>query len=383
MIKPESILVVDDEPTTLLSMRAILQGRGYRVLAASSGEEALMLCAQELPDLIMLDISMPGMNGIEVCQRLKSDPGLASIPVIFVSALVETMSSIQAFHVGGADYLAKPFHPRELEARVKVHMELLRQRRELLADQAALRRLEDLRDSFTHMIAHDMRSALTAISTSIELALEGPEKIPPRRPLERALRVSHNLAGMVTQMLDVSRLESGQMPLNLQACELEPLVRAALETLPPLPAHQHIEFKPPASLWALCDPELATRVLANLLGNALKFIPDPGLVQIHFEMGEAEVWIAISDNGPGISQEEQELIFDKFSQAAGGRKRGGSGLGLAFCKLAVEAQHGRIGVASAPGRGSTFWFALPATEPTAGAGDSQRGTIPDRLSRRA
>jgi signal transduction histidine kinase len=308
----------------------------------------------------MLDINMPGMNGIEVCRRLKSDPGLVSIPVIFVSALVETTYRIQAFQVGGVDYLTKPLHLKEVEARVKVHMELLRQRRELLAGQEALKRLEDLRDSFTHMIAHDMRSSLTAISTSLELALESPDKIPPRRPLERALRVSRNLAGMVTQMLDVSRLESGQMPLNLQVCELEQLVRAALETLPPLPAHQRIEFTPPPSLRALCDPALTTRVLANLLGNALKFIPDPGLVGIHFELEKTEVWIAISDNGPGIPQEEQELIFDKFGQASGGSKRGGSGLGLAFCKLAVEAQHGRIGVASAPGRGSTFWFALPA-----------------------
>jgi len=360
MIRPESILVVDDEPTTLLSMRAFLQGQGYRVLTAASGQEALLLCAQEPPDLVMLDINMPGMNGIEVCRRLKSDPGLVSIPVIFVSALMETTYRIQAFQVGGVDYLTKPLYLKEVEARVKVHMELLRQRRELLAGQEALKRLEDLRDSFTHMIAHDMRSSLTAISTSLELALESPDKIPPRRPLERALRVSRNLAGMVTQMLDVSRLESGQMPLNLQVCELEQLVRAALETLPPLPAHQRIEFTPPPSLRALCDPVLTTRVLANLLGNALKFIPDPGLVGIHFELEKTEVWIAISDNGPGIPQEEQELIFDKFGQASGGSKRGGSGLGLAFCKLAVEAQHGRIGVASAPGRGSTFWFALPA-----------------------
>jgi signal transduction histidine kinase len=372
-MRPESILVVDDEPTTLLSMRAFLQGQGYRALTASSGEEALLLCAQERPDLIMLDINMPGMNGIEVCRRLKSDPALASIPVLFVSALVETEYRIQAFQAGGVDYLTKPFHLKEVEARVKVHMELLRQRRELLAGQEALRRLEDLRDSFTHMIAHDMRSSLTAIGTSIELALESPERIPPRRPLERALRVSRNLAGMVTQMLDVSRLESGQMPLNLQVCGLEHLVRAALETLPPLPAHQRIEFTPPASLWAQCDPELTTRVLANLLGNALKFIPNPGLVRIQFEMAETEVWIAISDNGPGISQEEQELIFDKFGQAMGGRKQGGSGLGLAFCKLAVEAQHGRIGVASAPGKGSTFWFTLPAAQPGTPAAESRQG----------
>jgi signal transduction histidine kinase len=347
-MRPESILVVDDEPTTLLSMRAFLQGQGYRALTASSGEEALLLCAQERPDLIMLDINMPGMNGIEVCRRLKSDPALASIPVLFVSALVETEYRIQAFQAGGVDYLTKPFHLKEVEARVKVHMELLRQRRELLAGQEALRRLD-------------------------ELALESPERIPPRRPLERALRVSRNLAGMVTQMLDVSRLESGQMPLNLQVCGLEHLVRAALETLPPLPAHQRIEFTPPASLWAQCDPELTTRVLANLLGNALKFIPNPGLVRIQFEMAETEVWIAISDNGPGISQEEQELIFDKFGQAMGGRKQGGSGLGLAFCKLAVEAQHGRIGVASAPGKGSTFWFTLPAAQPGTPAAESRQG----------
>jgi len=359
MNRPESILLVDDESTTLLGTVAFLRGLGYRTQMASSGEKALMDCAQEVPDLILLDVSMPGMGGLEVCRRLKADPALASIPVIFVSALAETEDRLEAFQAGAVDYLTKPFHPKEVAARVKVHMELLRQRRELLEGHEALKRLEDLRDTFTHMIAHDMRSAIMAISTSLELALESPDGIPPRRPLERSLWVSRSLAGMVNQMLDVSRLESGQMPLDHQAFELEPRVRAALESLPPLPAHQKIEFTSPGSLPVLGDPGLTTRVLANLLGNALKFIPDPGLVRIQLEQGETETWVAVSDNGPGIPQEDQERIFDKFGQAAGGRKRGGSGLGLAFCKLAVEAQQGRIGVASSPGMGSTFWFVLP------------------------
>ena len=366
MHTPESILVVDDEPMTLLSMGASLRSLGYRALMASSGEQALLLCAQESPDLILLDITMPGMGGIEVCRRLKADPALAAIPVLFVSALGETEDRLQAFKAGAVDFLTKPFHLKEVDARVQVHMELLRQRRQLLDGQEALKRLGDLRDSFIHMIAHDMRSAIMAISASLELTLESPEAVPPRRPLERALWVSRSLAGMVTQMLDVSRLEAGHMPLDLQACELEPLVRAALETLPPLPAHQRIEFTPPASLRVLCDPGLTTRVLANLLGNALKFIPNPGRVLIQLEQDEAEAWIAISDNGPGIPAEEHELIFDKFGQAAGGRKRGGSGLGLAFCKLAVEAQNGRIGLASSPGMGSTFWFTLPVAEAAEG-----------------
>jgi len=362
MFTPESILVVDDDPTTLLGMGAFLEGLGYRVLKAASGAQALALCAQEPPDLILLDVIMSGMGGIDVCRRLKADPALAAIPVIFISALDQTGDRILGFEAGAVDYLTKPFQLREVDARVKVHMELLRQRRELLAGQEALRRLEDLRDTFIHMVAHDMRSSIMAISTSLELALESPEDRPPRRFLERAHRASRSLAGMVTQMLDVSRLESGRMPLELQLCGLEPLVRAALETLPPPPAHQRIEVMPAGALQAWCDPDLTVRVLANLVGNALKFVGDPGLVRIQVTHEAAEAWIAISDDGPGIPLEDQELIFDKFGQNAAGRKRGGSGLGLAFCKLAVEAQHGRIGVASAPGLGSTFWFALPAAK---------------------
>jgi len=361
MSEPETILVVDDEPQIRLNMRAFLEDIGFRVVEAADGPGALAACARFHPQLVLLDINLPGMDGLDVCRQLKADPASADLPVIFVSAFLRTTDKVSAFGCGGVDYVTKPFQFEEVAARIGAHLEIHRQRRLLEAQHEALKRLEAQRDAFTHMMAHDMRGPLTGLMGHLELALDAlpPTLAAPRRHLRLAQDGAGRVAEMISQMLELSRLEAGRMPLEKRPCDLAQVVAEAMEGLRPQLGHRRISATCPEPLRVPADPGLLRRILANLLGNACKFTDDQGMIAITVTRAGSAARIAVADDGPGIPRASQEAIFEKFGQGSGPRQGQGFGLGLAFCRLAVAAHGGEIGVESQPGAGSTFWFTLP------------------------
>jgi signal transduction histidine kinase len=315
---------------------------------------------------------MPGMDGFEVCRRLKANPALRDIPVIFISALSDTMDKIQAFEAGGVDYVMKPFEAAEVEARVRTHIELRRQRRqietqkrEIQANYDKLRELEQLRDNLVHMIVHDMRSPLMGVCGMLEVLQGEIGRAGDAQHLEyieEALTSGRMLTEMVSSLLDVSRLEGGQMPLAPKRVDLREVVDEALTSLVALVKQCTLVYDRPAcEVRATCDPHVIRRVIANIVANAIRFTPGRGQVRIELASWAAGAKVCVTDAGPGIPLSYQEKIFDKFVQvqARAEGNRYSAGLGLAFCKLAVEAHGGRIGVKSDEGRGSTFWFSLP------------------------
>ena len=358
----QTILLVDDEAMLRMNMRAFLEDLGFLVQEAGGGPEALACCARQRPDLVLLDLNMPGMDGLEVCRRLKADPGTADFPVIFVSAFLATQDKVNAFSCGAVDYVTKPFHFQEVAARIGAHLELHRQRRLLQEQHAALASLERQRDAFTHMMAHDMRTPLTGLMGYVELA---SGLVPAELPelghcLERAQSCASQLNGMITQMLDLSRLEAGSMPMTLAPCDLTSLALAAVEALRGTQGQRTLAVASGPAVIAWADQGLVERVLANLLGNACKFTPGRGHVTVQVSATATGALVTVRDDGPGIAHEHRELIFEKFGQIDQANRAMGFGLGLAFCKLAVTAQRGEIGVTSEPGQGSAFWFTLPA-----------------------
>ena len=364
-LPPASILVVDDTPANLRLLANMLRDGGYKVRPVSSGEMALRVVEATPPDLILLDITMPEMDGYEVCRRLKADPRWRDIPVLFISALTDTADKVRAFQAGGVDYVGKPFQFEEVDARVRTHLELRRKSLALEENLARLRELEQQRDTLTHMIAHDMRSPLLALQMSVELL---GDMVPATEPdaatlTATARRGAAQVVEMVSQMLDVSRLESGKMELHCEPADLVELARNAIATLRPLAAERTLELVAPASVPADIDANLMLRVISNLLGNAIKFTKPDGHIRLAVQLAEEHPRVAVIDDGPGIPPEHHHLIFEKFGQASAGARRGGSGLGLTFCKMVVEAHGGTIGLESEPGRGSTFWFTLPAAAP--------------------
>ena len=364
------ILVVDDTPANLQLLSGMLKEVGYRVRVVPSGALALASAEKRVPDLVLLDINMPNMDGYEVCRRMKENPELCRVPVLFISALSEPLDKVKAFSSGGVDYVTKPFQVEEVAARVRTHLENRRLQRaleerasELEKKNEELRVSEKLRENLVHMIVHDMRTPLSGLLASLQFLEEdvlAQLRKENREDLEHAAYAGRKLAQMIDDMLDISRLEAGKLDVNPTRVRVAELFDRALDSLGGLLKGRHLRVTAPLELELYGDAELLRRVLVNLLGNALKFTPEDGRIDLAAERAEGSVRVTVTDDGPGIEARFHGQIFDKFEQV-NARKDGtlrSTGLGLTFCKLAVEAHEGRIGVESTPGKGSVFWFEL-------------------------
>ncbi len=358
------IMVVDDTPANLRLLEIMLRERGYRVRAFPRGRLALAAAAKAPPDLVLLDVNMPEMDGYEVCQRMKADPLLEEIPIIFISALSETTNKLNAFRSGGVDYVTKPFQTEEVLARVANHLGLRETQRRLKESYVRLRKLEALRDNVTQMIVHDLRNPLMVVAGYLDMAIKktvGSPKKDTARFLVSGRAALSQIQEMVTSILDVSRIESSRMPLRAAPLDLVEVARDSMAQLGPLSNGRTVNFKnPKGGVRIVGDRDLIERVIGNLLGNALKFTPDDGVIRVAVSASSRGGRVEVSDTGPGLDAATRKQIFMKYHQAESHRRRHSTGLGLTFCKLAVEAHGGRIGVDSAPGKGATFWFELPS-----------------------
>lgn len=365
----QTVLIVDDRPENIRVLDVILRPH-YEVKAALDGEKALAIArSTDPPDLILLDIAMPVMDGYEVCRVLKEDAGTADIPVIFVTAKSGVEDERKGFDVGAVDYITKPITPTLVLARVKTHLKLQTQNIQLLDNYKRLRELEDVRDSLVHMIIHDLRSPLMAVLGYLEM-LETYEKdnLTDRgKKYVKSARVStETLNRMISSVLDVSRMESGSLTLALTEFDLAQVAREVLAKLESLKGNREIVLElPERSVLLVADQGIVSRVIENLLGNAFKFTPTEGRICLTVNSNGDHVRFVVKNTGEVIPAEYHRKIFEKFGQVES-NQRGrnySTGLGLAFCKLAVEAHGGQIGVTSEPAQGSAFWFELPASPP--------------------
>jgi PAS domain S-box-containing protein len=258
---------------------------------------------------------------------------------------------------------------RDIRDRVAAEEALKRAKGELEHNYNRLQELERLRDDLVHMIVHDMKSPLQSVVGYLQLLqIRGgavdAERSDTARFLDRALREATRLSGLVESTLDVSRLEAGEMPLKRRTVNLYDVCGRALDSVSGLLGNRRLrcgDGDAPAE--CNCDPEIVERVLINLLSNAIRYSPDEGEIRLRVESGDGVLRVSVSDQGEGIPLDDRERIFEKFGTARNGNgeaKRSSTGLGLTFCKLAIEAHGGRIGVDSRPGEGSTFWFEIPA-----------------------
>lgn len=365
------ILIVDDTYANLQLLTGMLKERGYKVRPALNGELALQAARRSPPDIILLDINMPGLSGYEVATSLKQDPDLAEIPILFLSALTETLDKVRAFQAGGVDYIVKPFQFEEVVARVETHLKIRRlqvelsgRNRELEQRNAELRELQELRDNLVHMIVHDLSSPVAVMIGTLDLFdMTEKDKVSEQGAdhLKQVRHAALRMLGMVKALLDVHKMEAGQLNLCSNPCDLSALGRDTLHAYEPMLQKRRFELQaPPQPILVTADHDLISRVLQNLVGNALKYAPEGSCIRLSIETSDSTVRVSVSDSGCGIAPEHHGRIFTKFGQVKTRGRRIGTGLGLTFCKLAVEAHGGRIGVASKVGEGSTFWFEIPA-----------------------
>jgi signal transduction histidine kinase len=371
--RPAGILIVDDTPANLHILAEMVKAAGHKARPTPSGPLALQAARLEAPDLVLLDIRMPEMDGYEVCRQLKADPVLRDIPVIFLSALTDETAKLEGFRAGGVDYITKPFQLDEVKARIAAHLglrrlqtELQKSNKELATALAELRELEGLRDSLFHMLVHDMRSPLTVIAAALQIIHETEKGRLPEDSMSLVVQARgsvRSLIGMVNSVLDVSRMEAGRMPLEKESCDLAETARDVMRQLELLRGNRTFTVRAEGRCRPVsADRDLVSRTIQNLVGNAIRFTrSDGGTITVEVKDTGTAARVIVTDNGIGIAHEHQGLIFEKFGQVAGsGESRiATTGLGLTFCRLAVEAHGGSIGVESEPGRGSSFWFELP------------------------
>ncbi len=379
------ILVADDVEANVELLRDQLASLGCEVIHATDGPSVLARCRAESPDLCILDVSMPAGDlgvapretGFEVCRQLKRDPRTARIPVIFVTALNDPADRLKAIEAGGDDFLVKPHNRLVLGARVR---SLLKLKGATDALEESLRRLRDVqaaRDDLTRMVVHDLKTPLTSMLATLEMLRDGdfgPIGDRAGKALSDVEGKAEDLLALIQDLLDVSRAEERPLPLAP-----EPVAPAAL--LAELTfdwalrfrqeqTTVHTEVADDAPVFD-ADKVILKRVLSNLIQNAITHSPMPVTITLAARKEGEGILLTVTDDGPGIAPEYQETIFQKFEQIRvphAPRVRS-SGLGLSFCRIAVESHGGRIRVRSAEGAGSTFSVWLPRETPTQRAGD--------------
>jgi signal transduction histidine kinase len=369
---PGLLLVVDDDAMNRDVLSRRLERQGHRVHTASSGATALQLMQENAFEVVLLDIMMPDMDGYEVLGHIKADERLRHVPVIMISAIDEVQSVVRCIEAGAEDYLAKPFDPTLLKARIGASLEKKRGRdRELVLyeqlqkNYRRLEELEKLRDDMRNMIVHDLRTPLTAVIVGVEmLGSHGDLSASQRDMINIAAGGGKTLLRMINDLLDVEKMESGTSQLRYEPLSAATLIAKAVEQVGSLAEMEGtaLVMELRGDLLFEGDENKLSRTLVNLIANAIKFTHAGTVTVSASPDGASCIRFAVRDTGAGIPPEAFERIFEKFGQLDAGN-RVGTGLGLAFCKLAVEAHGGRIEVESTPGAGSTFSFTVPVVAP--------------------
>jgi signal transduction histidine kinase len=364
-VSARQVLIVDDMSTTRLMLSRHVRQLGHKETTAANGREALELLHRHEFDLVLLDVMMPEMDGYTVLEAMKSDPDLRDIPVVMISGIDEIESVVRCIERGAEDYLPKPFNATLLRARISACLEKKHLWDELGDKYRQLQELERLRDSLTDMIVHDLRTPLASFLIGLQtMDSLGPLSDLQRECLSLSLDGGRTLLSMINDLLDISRMEQGTVPIEYSSLQIESVIQSAFRQVTQLARDKNITLGQEIgatvpTLWA--DEEKLCRVLVNLLGNSIKFTPSGGSVHIEVCQDGSNARFGVRDTGEGIPAEAFERIFEKFGQVESrlaGHKMS-TGLGLTFCKMAVEAHGGRIWVESQPGKGSTFFFTLP------------------------
>ncbi|HID98921.1 MAG TPA: hybrid sensor histidine kinase/response regulator [Thiotrichaceae bacterium] len=362
--KKPLVLIVDDNPQNLKMLGNILKEKPYRQALAQNGTEALDFIKKKRPDIILLDIMMPEMNGFEVCQKLKQDAELSEIPVIFLTAKTEKKEVIKGLKQGAVDYVTKPFNSQELITRVSTHLELKAAKEALLEKVEELKEANATKDKFFAIIAHDLMSPFNALLGLSELLLEEKDINAEKREkllkiIQQASKTGYNL---LKNLLEWSRFQTGRMAFRPEKINLKEIVSANFELLNSnaVAKNIHIFSTILETSYVFADRNMLNTIIRNLLSNAIKFTPEKGKIEVVCCEKEAHIEIAISDTGVGINSQDINKLFrtDITYSTIGTRQETGTGLGLILCQEFVEKHGGKIWVESELGKGSRFYIRL-------------------------
>ena len=346
-IKSSYILAVDDIPDNLLLVQLALEQEGHQVVLAHNGETALEIIKQSPPNLILLDVMMPGMDGYEVTRQIRANKNIPFIPILLITAREES-SLVEGLDAGADEFVRKPFQIDELQARVR---SMLR-----------LKETIDQRENFVSCLTHDLRTPLVAANRMLDLITQqvfGQVSCEQEEAIANIVSSNDNMLKMLNTLLETHHYELGEKILSFVSVDLPKLISEVVVELESLAIDKNIELKyhlEPNIPEIKGDPLELRRVITNLVGNAIKFT-DAGVVEVSLDQNESEVIVQVKDSGIGISDEEQKAIFQRYHQ--GNHRRAGKGLGLYLCQQIINAHRGEIVVRSQLGQGTTFTVSIP------------------------
>ena len=365
--KKNSILIVDDDESNILALTHILAS-DYDIMAAKDGQDAIEVAEEFLPDVVLLDVIMPEMDGYAVIGELKKSGKTKDIPVIFITGLSSADDEEKGLNLGAADYISKPFSPATVKLRVQNQIKIIDQTRLIIKKETAEKSSRE-RSEFLSRMSHEMRTPMNVITGMIALSRNTAQLSERDEMLEKMSNASEKLMKLIDDVLDMSDIEDGRLRLSFAEFHFGDMVREIISTAEPeLNAKKQLlatEIDPSIPDAIVGDKRRLAQVILNLLSNANKFTPDQGSIKLKASACEVDnetltLRIEVADNGIGISKEQLERIFIPFEQADGGidRKFGGAGLGLAMSRHLVSIMGGEIWAESDPGKGSVFIFTV-------------------------
>jgi two-component system sensor histidine kinase/response regulator len=364
-----TVLIVDDVDANVLLLKLLISKAGYKTLSAYNGRDALEIIMKDNPDLVLLDIMMPIMDGHEVAKKLKETPGKEELPIIFLSALNSTEDIVQGFKLGAADYVSKPFNKDELLIRINHQISLIHAKRTIERQTQELKKTIIGRDKLYSVIAHDLRSPIASIRMVMEVLINGISKENIDSEMYDLLIMANRLTDdsftLLDNLLKWTKSQTGRLNTVFQdEVDVMHLITGVVEVARGVAKLKNITLNlhGATSRTARLDIDMAKTALRNLLSNAIKFSYEDSKVDVNISEDDQRVYIEVKDYGSGINAEKQKLLLKTethFTSFGTGNEEG-SGLGLLLCNEFVKRNGGTLEFHSQEGKGSTFSFDIPA-----------------------
>lgn len=355
------ILIVDDTPDNLRLLSAMLTKQGFEVRKALNGWAAIASAQADAPDLILLDIKMPEMEGYEVCQHLKADTKTRDVPVIFISALDDVMDKVRAFAAGGIDYVTKPFQEAEVLARIENQLQIQRLQKQLIAQNEELARSNRELEQFAYVVSHDLQQPLQSITGFAKLLiLKYQNQLDPTAHdyLNRMVDSGGRMQRLIQDLLGYAQV--GKPNPSFEPVDCQQVIEQVVENLRSTITEKNVTLSYDSLPTVVGNEIQLIQLFQNLISNAIKFTnPDiPPQVRISVTAQQQQYHFGIHDNGIGIDKQNLDRIFEAFHRVHSAQRYPGTGIGLATCKKVVENHKGQIWVESELNVGTTFYFTL-------------------------
>ncbi|HOV13149.1 MAG TPA: hybrid sensor histidine kinase/response regulator, partial [Spirochaetota bacterium] len=361
----QKILIVDDAPVNIKVLGYMLKDSDYEVLISNNSKNGLEIAQNNLPDLILLDINMPEMDGYEFCKLIKGDKRTKDIVIIFLTAKTETDEIVKGFEMGAEDYVTKPFNSGELLARIRTHLSLKQKNYELQLLNKKLDEANKLKNRFFSIISHDLRSPFTTLMGIPELLIQRYDSFDKEKILEYIKKIYSSgkiVYNLLDNLLEWSRSQLDNFNITITRVNLKDIIENVFLSLKDIASNKNINLicDLTSDLFVNADIYTITTVIRNLVSNSIKFTKNSGFVKITYIELENEFEICIEDNGIGISKDNIEKLFSSDTNFSKNGTNGekGTGLGLIICKEFIEKNGGNIRVESEENIGTKFLISL-------------------------